>query len=167
MAKQIGHELPVLLGVSFGGIMCIEIARQIPTKVVIIISSIKNFHELPYWMRLAGKMRLNKILPMRSFKLIEPLENYNLGVESASEKKLVSDYRRNVNRQYSDWAINTILNWKNEWRPERLFHIHGVKDRIFPVKKIKADILVPNAGHLMVMNRSAPVNTAINKILSV
>lgn len=121
---------------------------------------------MPYWMRLAGKLRLNRILPMRSFKLIEPWENYNLGVESASEKKLVSTYRQNIDQQYSDWAINTILNWKNEWRPERLFHIHGDKDRIFPVKNVKPDVIIPNAGHLMVMNRSAPVNEAINKILS-
>src|SRR5688500_749331 len=68
MVVQIQHESPVLIGLSFGGIMCIEMARFIPAKLVIIISSIKNFREMPYWMRLSGKLRLNRLLPMRSFK---------------------------------------------------------------------------------------------------
>ncbi len=40
MAAQINEPNPVLMGLSFGGIMCIEIAKQIAVDKVILISSI-------------------------------------------------------------------------------------------------------------------------------
>ena len=166
LSCQIHHETPVLIGLSFGGMICIEIAKIIPVKMVILISSIKSVHELPYWMKLCGKLNLDKLFPMRSFRLIEPLENYNLGLETQSERDMVNHYRRNVNSIYSDWAINNILNWKNEWKPDHLFHIHGDRDRIFPIKKIKADHIIPTGGHFMIMNRAVLVNEIVSSILS-
>ncbi len=68
LIEQIHHVNPILIGLSFGGMMCIEIARQFPVEKIILISSIKSFQERPFWMKLSGKLRVNKIFPMRSFK---------------------------------------------------------------------------------------------------
>src|SRR5258707_139416 len=54
MAAPIHHPSPVLLGVSFGGMVAIEIAKQLPVKKTIIISSVKTLKEIPSWMRIAG-----------------------------------------------------------------------------------------------------------------
>lgn len=166
LTEQIHHDKPVLIGLSFGGMMCIEIAKLIPVQKIILISSIKSFHELPLWMRLSGKLKLDKILPLRPIKLIEPLQDYNLGIETIDEKELIHLYRKSINRQYSNWAINAILNWKNEHVPRNLFHIHGNKDRIFPLKKVKVDYIVNTGGHLMIMNRFNVVNEYINTVLN-
>jgi pimeloyl-ACP methyl ester carboxylesterase len=166
LSRQIHHEKPVLIGLSFGGMMSIEIAKIIPVQLVILISSIKSVHELPYWMRLCGKLYLDKLFPMRSFKLIEPLENYNLGVETQEERDMVNAYRKNINRTYSDWAINKVLNWNNECKPDNLINIHCYCDRILPIKKIKADHIIPNSGHFMIMNRAVLVNDLVKSILS-
>lgn len=165
LIDQIHHDTPILIGFSFGGIMCIEIARQIKTDFIIIISSIKSNAEMPLWMRLSGKLKLNRLLPMRSFKLIEPLEDYNLGVITREEKKMVSDYRKNIDPVYSDWAINAILNWKNTVAPKNLYHIHGDMDRIFSIKKIKPDYTIHSGGHMMILNKSDEVNDRIASIL--
>lgn len=167
LTRQIHHQNPILAGLSFGGMMCIEIAKHIETEKVILISTIKSFKEMPVWMRLSGKLRLNKIFPMRSFKLIEPLENYNLGLETKEEVEMVSFYRKNIDRNYSNWSINQILNWKNNWLPQNIFHIHGTKDRIFPIKKIKADHIINTGGHLMIMNRANEVHQCISTILNI
>lgn len=166
MSGQIHHATPILIGLSFGGMMCIEIAKQIPTKAVILISSIKTFLEMPGWMKLAGSLGIHHIFPLRSFKLIEPIENYNLGLETKEEKEMVESYRKNVDQNYTNWAIHVILTWKNVWKPEKLFHIHGKKDRIFPIRKIKADVIIPSGGHMMIMNRAEEVNKALKKILA-
>jgi pimeloyl-ACP methyl ester carboxylesterase len=166
LIEQITYDKPILIGLSFGGIMCIEIAKLLPVEKIILISSIKSFHEMPLWMRLSGKLKLNKILPMRPFRLIEPLENYNLGIETIEEKEMVHLYRKNINRRYSDWAINIILNWKNGQIPGNLFHIHGSNDRIFPLRKVNPHYIVNTGGHLMIMNRYKEVNEYINVILN-
>jgi pimeloyl-ACP methyl ester carboxylesterase len=165
MSEKIQHENPVLIGLSFGGIMSIEIAKIIKTHRVILISSVKSFHEIPLWMRLAGKSKLNKIFPLQSFRILEPVENYNLGIENNDELKLVREYRRNIGQQYTDWAIHQILHWKNEWQPQNLVHIHGGRDHIFPVKNSKADYIIPDGGHFMIMNRAEKVNAIIKELL--
>lgn len=165
LALQILHPGPVLVGLSFGGMISIEIAKIVPVKAVISISSIKSYHEMPLWMRIAGKLKLNKILPLRSTKLTEPLQNYNLGLETFEEKEIVKSYRKNINHQYTEWAIDIILNWTNVWQPEIIFLIHGDRDRIFPIKKIKSRIVIPTGGHMMILNRANLVNEAVLKIL--
>jgi pimeloyl-ACP methyl ester carboxylesterase len=165
LTEQIYHDNPILIGLSFGGMMCIEIAKLISIEKIILISSIKSFHEIPLWIKLSRKLRINKIFPMRSFRVTEPIENYNLGVESIEEKEMVHLYRKNISRQYTDWAVNIILNWKNDEVPRNLFHIHGTNDRIFPLKNVKPDYIVNTGGHLMIMNRFNVVNEYINTIL--
>jgi len=58
------------------------------------------------------------------------------------------------------------LNWKNKKAPENLYHIHGDRDRIFSIKKIKPDYTIHNGGHLMILNKSDEVNECISSILS-
>lgn len=165
LTEQINHENPILIGLSFGGIMCIEISRKIKTEFIIIISSIKSRNEMPFWMRVSGKLKLNKIFPMKSFILIEPIEDYNLGVRTKEEKEMVHEYRKNIDPVYSDWAINAILNWENNSPVKNLYHIHGDVDRIFSIKNIKADHIIEDGGHLMIMHKSDKVNECINSIL--
>jgi pimeloyl-ACP methyl ester carboxylesterase len=165
MSEIIRHDSPILLGVSFGGIMSIEIAKIIKTDNVIIISSIKSFREIPLWMKLSSKLNLDKIIPLRSFPLIEPIENYNLGLENKEELNLVHEYRKNIGQQYTNWSVNQILRWKNEWQPAKLVHIHGGKDRIFPIKNIKADYVIADGGHFIIMNRAEKINQILAGIL--
>ena len=165
MSEGIRRDDPILLGLSFGGIMSIEIAKLVSTGKIILISSIKTCREMPLWMRLAGKLKLDKAVPLKTFKLIEPIENYNLGIENKEELQLVQEYRINIGRQYTNWATHQIINWKNEWIPQNCIHIHGGRDHIFPIKNIKADYIIPDGGHFMIMNRFAKVNAIIDKIL--
>ena len=121
---------------------------------------------MPLWMKGAGKLKLNKIIPLRPYKILEPLENYNMGVTNAEEKEMVGRYRKNVEPLYLNWAINQILNWKNDWQPKHLFHIHGTADRIFPIKKIRPNYTVDGGGHFMIYNRAKQINESLQRIFN-
>lgn len=165
MANEIKDENPVLLGLSFGGMMSIEIAKIIPVEKIILISSIKDFHEMPLFMRIAGKLKLDKMIPLKPYKFLNTYQNYRLGVETEEQKIMVNDYRNSVNQQYLDWAIDVILNWKNEWTPENLVHIHGESDRIFPANKLKVDYSIPGAGHMMVISNAGDINKILKEVI--
>ncbi len=165
LSTQITSPNPILIGLSFGGIMCIEIAKLIAVEKIIVLSSIKTRSELPLWMKAAGRLYLNRIFPMRSFKLIEPLEDYNLGVETVEEVKMVHLYRRTIDRRYTEWAINSILHWNNRNTPSNLIHIHGDRDRIFSIKKVKPHHVIKNGGHFMVMNKATEINIILKTIV--
>jgi pimeloyl-ACP methyl ester carboxylesterase len=166
MRKGITEENPILMGLSFGGMISTEIAKQIPVSKIIIISSIKSSKELPFWMKTVAALKLNKIVPLKSTRLTQPIQNKMLGIQSEEEKSLVASLRREVDLPYTNWAVNQAINWKNDWQHPNIYHIHGDNDNMFPIKNIKADYTIKNGGHFMIMNRAAEVSDCINRILS-
>ena len=48
LLNQIKSDKPTLIGLSFGGLIAIEVAKQIQTETVIIISSAKTKSEIPF-----------------------------------------------------------------------------------------------------------------------
>ncbi len=174
MLASIHEPNPILMGLSFGGMMCVEIAKLMPVKHIIIISSIKTNIELPLWMKVCGILKLNKIIPVKQYKLLQPLQNKRLGVTNSQEKKLANYYRSIINQQYLQWAVQQILNWQNKIIPTSITHIHGDKDKMFPIKNMQVNIEIKNGGHFMIMNKANEVSKAIvnalnkysNKLLS-
>jgi hypothetical protein len=63
------------------------------------------------------------------------------------------------------WAIGEIMRWSNPAQFEGIIHIHGKRDRIFPVRNIKNFIAVENAGHLMIVNRAGEITALIEREL--
>ncbi len=165
MRLEIQEQDPILMGLSFGGMLCTEIAKQIPVQKIIIISSIKSSKELPLWMKAVAKLRINKLVPMRSSKLTQPIQNRMLGVKSEEEKTLVASLRREAELPYTNWAVHQAINWKNEWKHPNIFHIHGDADNMFPIKNLQPDYRISKGGHFMIMNRADEVSKCINAIL--
>jgi pimeloyl-ACP methyl ester carboxylesterase len=165
MGEKIQHPSPVLLGVSFGGMIAIEIAKQIPLAKLIIVSGIKTANELPRWMKLTGKFQLHKILPTRSYKITERYDNRRLGISNEEERKLVNAYREKMDPVYYNWAVHQVLNWKNNWYPEDIIHIHGDHDRIFPVKNLNPTHIIRGGSHIMMLNKAQEISQCINSVL--
>jgi pimeloyl-ACP methyl ester carboxylesterase len=165
MRVDIVDENPILMGLSFGGMICTEISKQIPVSKIILISSIKSSKELPFWMRTVATLKLNKIVPLKSSKLTQPIQNKMLGVQTAEEKNLVACFRKEVDLPYTNWAVNQAINWKNDWQHPNICHIHGDKDNMFPIKNLRANYIIKSGGHFMIMNRAAEVSDCINAAL--
>jgi hypothetical protein len=165
MAENIKNECPVLLGVSFGGMIGIEIAKQISVQKLFIVSSIKSASELPQWMKVAGALQLNKLLPVRSYKFTEKINNDRLGVSNNDEREMVRAYRKKADPVYLNWAIDQVVNWKNNWQPDNLVHIHGDKDMLFPIKKVYPTHIIKEGTHMMIYNRAEEISVFIEKEL--
>jgi pimeloyl-ACP methyl ester carboxylesterase len=158
MMEQVNPDHPVFLGVSFGGMMAIEMAKFCQEPKVILLSSIKSHKELPRWMKFSGRLRLDSLIPRKPWQGFYPVENHFLGTETKEDIGLANDFRGTIDPDYLRWAIHQVLNWQNEWLPPVLHHIHGSKDRMFPLSRISATQIVPQGGHFMVMNRAKEVS---------
>jgi pimeloyl-ACP methyl ester carboxylesterase len=171
LLEQVDEKEPVILGLSFGGMMAIEIAKLKTVSRIILISSIKTSSELPAWMSVAGKTNAYNLLPSRqmssikAFKALRPIQNYFLGAKSEEEKRIANEFRDNVDPVYLKWAIAQVLKWKNDSIPANLVHIHGSNDHIFPVKKIKDAHIVEGGGHFMVMDKPREIENIIKQQL--
>jgi pimeloyl-ACP methyl ester carboxylesterase len=165
IAVQIKHENPILIGLSFGGIMAVEVAKLIKVEKVILISSIKNRNELPKFYKFAGKFRLNKLIPAFLLKWPNLLSYWIFGLEAKEDKKLLSVILKETDSTFLIWAIDQIVNWKNDFLPDNIDHVHGTCDRILPNSLIENKIEIENGGHLMVLNKCNEVSAAIKSFV--
>ena len=167
-AKRISQSLtdsnPTLIGLSFGGMIAVEISKILQTKKIILIASAKTRNELPKIYQLAGKLKFNKIIPNSLFKNQNFFTNWFFGLETKSGKQLLKKILEDTNPNFLSWAINEILNWKNEVQPKDCFHIHGNKDRIIPIQNVKADFVIENGGHFMTVNKAEEIQLIIKQI---
>jgi pimeloyl-ACP methyl ester carboxylesterase len=156
--RESGQERPIVLGVSFGGMMAIEIAKFLPDPIVIIVSSIRDRHQLPRSIRMSGRLVGKSWAPPANHPWLAPLQDYFLGVENEDDARIARQYRGNVDPRFLRWAIRRIALWKNEWRPAAFYHLHGTKDRTFPIRLVEPTHRVEGGGHLMIHNRAAEIS---------
>ncbi len=162
---QITAPKPILIGLSFGGIIAIQVAKKIRTEKVIIISSVKNRSEIPWYYKMAGKLRLHRLLPPALLKMSNSLTNRMFGADSAADKTLLKAILQDTDPILLRWAINTIVTWANTTTLPNLTHIHGTADMILPYKFVKCDYSINAGGHLMVLNKAEEMSAILQTIL--
>jgi pimeloyl-ACP methyl ester carboxylesterase len=166
MAQNIPHENPVLIGVSFGGVLVQEIAKLIPVQKVIIISSVKSHNEFPTRFKIARSTKAYKLIPTQLLADIEKLVTYAYGDNIVAKRiKLYEKYLSVRDKNYLDWAIETILCWNQKEGAPSIVHIHGDADEVFPIKHIQNCIVVKGGTHIMILNKFKWLNENLPKLI--
>lgn len=166
ITQKIKHENPVLIGVSFGGVLVQEMAKIIQTNKVIIISSVKTNKEFPSRFKIARNTKAYKLIPTQLLADIEKLVKYAFGDNIVAKRlKLYEKYLSVRDKHYLDWAIETILCWKQEEINDAVIHIHGDEDEVFPIKHIRKCIVVKGGTHIMILNKFKWLNENLPKLI--
>ena len=166
MTEKITHQNPVLIGVSFGGILVQEMAKLINTRKVIIISSVKSNTEFPPRLKIARATKAYKLIPTHLLTDIEKLVNYAFGDNIVTKRlKLYERYLSVRDKKYLDWAIEKTLNWSQQKPNETVIHIHGDADEVFPIKYIQNCIVVKGGTHIMIINKFKWLNENLPKLI--
>ncbi|KIX22142.1 alpha/beta hydrolase [Flavobacterium sp. 316] len=166
MTKEIKHDNPVLIGVSFGGILVQEMSLLIPTKKTIIISSVKSNKEMPTRMKIAKKTLAYKLIPTSLLANVETLVKYAFGENIISSRlKLYEKYLNVRDKKYLDWAIESVILWSRVTPDKNIIHIHGDADEVFPIQNIKNTIQVKGGTHIMIINKYKWINENLPKII--
>jgi pimeloyl-ACP methyl ester carboxylesterase len=165
MVLEIKHDHPVLVGVSFGGILVQEMATFCNARKVIILSSVKTNLEFPRRMKIAKAIKLYKILPTSVVSHFETLAKISLGDKINQRLKLYEKYLSIRDKSYLDWALKSVLLWDREVADASVVHIHGDKDEVFPIKNITNAIVVKGGTHILVLNKYKWLNENLPKLI--
>lgn len=166
LTEQIKSDCPILVGLSFGGIIAVEIAKQINTKKVILISSTKNQQEVPFYFQIFRWLPIYRLLPAKIMLWFgQLLASWFFSLETLAERKLFRAILLDTNAKFMKWAIHQVVIWRNELIPSNIYHIHGRSDRIFPYKFVREDFSVEKGGHFMIMNQAEYISKLIQKIV--
>ncbi len=165
MCDKIEHPNPILLGVSFGGVMVQEMSKIIPCDKIVLISSIKNKYELPKRLRFVKRTKTYRLFPSRSIDSIENFIQFLFGKKSEKRIALYKDYLSVRDPLYLNWAIKQVLVWKQKETLANVIHIHGDSDPIFPIKHIKNCFSIKNGSHVMIVTKAKKINNILLKNL--
>lgn len=152
----------VLLGVSFGGLIAVEISKMIKPKLLLLISSVEVSSQLRLIYRVLGKTKILKIIPKRLFLPPKFLANYLFG---AKNKKLLNQIIRDTDLKFAKWAVNQLACWQNDEVLEDCIIISGTKDKLMPYYKTDRTVLIENGGHFMIVDKAKEISEIINKEL--
>lgn len=164
ISDKITTDNSILIGLSFGGMMLMEIAKIKKSKKIILIASAKTKNEIPQLYRILGKLKLHKIIPTQILKTTNSLMFWLFGISKKEDKQLLKNIISDTDIDFLKWAINEIVNWKNTQIPNNAIHIHGTKDRIIPLTNATYDYEIQNGGHLMTLNKSKEIEAILIKL---
>lgn len=167
LSKKITHKNPILFGVSFGGILVQEMSKFVSAKKIVVVSSVLHETEFPKRMKFAKMTKAYKLLPTKLFSDVEKLAKYALGETVSHRVDLYKKYLSVSDKRYLDWAIEQIVNWKQNLHIGNVVHIHGSHDRVFPIENIKGNVVkVKNGTHVMIINKYKWFNENLPQLLT-
>jgi pimeloyl-ACP methyl ester carboxylesterase len=164
ISAQIPYEKPILIGVSFGGMVATEISKVIPTEKVIVISSAGSHRAIPLYYKVIGLLGLQKLLPARVATRPGKLLCRILGIQSMEHRNLLSGILSKTDPVFLRRAVDMILKWRNDVLPKNFHHIHGTRDFLLPLR-VACHCTVPGGGHFMIVDRAKEVSQWLQQVI--
>lgn len=167
LSFQIDTSSPfILIGVSLGGMLSVEISEFLTPEKVIIISSAKSHNELP------RRYRFQKNIPIYDLVSGEMSKKGALFLQPIVEPdrdNMKDTFVAMLNDKDPDFLKKTIamiMEWDRVEYPDNIIHIHGNRDKTIPIRNVEYDYLVEKGSHMMVLTRGEEISTLILMILN-
>jgi len=165
MCEKVTHPNPVLVGVSFGGILVQEMSKIISCRKVIIISSVRSRKEFPIHMRITRKTKAYRFFPTQWVDNLEDFVAFVFGPAARKRMDLNKKYLSVRDPKYLKWSLEAFFNWEHKEPLPNVVHIHGTYDLVFPIFYLKDYIAVPKGTHVMIVLRARWFNRNLPKII--
>jgi len=175
MAEKLNEELAksgdgpengrplVLAGVSYGGMVSLEMAPHCGAAAVVLIASCRSGRAIPT--RLKFVQRLSQLVPVSIMgvgAILGPLLANEFGVFEPDQRRLFNEMFADSDPKFAKWAASSIMSWKPTEEPTvPVFHIHGDLDRLIPIDRVSPDHVIHDAGHLINVTHGDEVNRFI------
>jgi len=164
LAQKITGEQPIIMGLSFGGIVATEIGKIRPYKHIITLASVRCRREMPWYFKMCKQLPFHRLAPENQWNTTLPLLRWLFGVDAKNEA-LFSSISSDTNPKFAKWAIDSIVHWNQRDVLPNVSAIHGTKDKIFPARRLQNVNWIKNAGHLMTLTHPVEISTLITQLL--
>lgn len=163
---QIKEEKPVLIGLSFGGMVALEIAKMRKPELLFLISSARNHMDFNPKFRALMKSDILKLIPGSLFKKSNFMLEYLMGIQQTENKNIFAEIVADTDTSFLFWALNAMTKWENDVLPENMVEIHGTADRLIPFRQTAHMNAIKNGGHLMVLDKADSISSIVLSYLS-
>ncbi|ARS36249.1 alpha/beta hydrolase [Pontibacter actiniarum] len=165
LKEQVTDPDPILVGMSYGGLVAIELSKVLKPRKTILISSLATRHALPTIYRKLGKTKLHRWMPLKLMQSAVPLAPFFFGAHTKPEKLLLKGAIMYIDEKLLRWSLGQLLVWPQEEILPGLVQIHGTRDLVLPLHDRPDIIKVQGGEHLMVMHQADEISAILSKIL--
>lgn len=166
LAKPIEDaENPIVIGLSLGGMITAEMSTFVPHMKGVLISSIKHPQEKPALLKAGKYFPIQGLVTggmMKSMSWTWPMTQ---GRTRKQDIEFMMRMFRDQNNRFLRWATLAAPKWQPKGDLDKLSHIHGTADRMFPYKRIINPITVEGGTHMMVYTRGKEVTELLKQEL--
>jgi len=165
LRASIPETNPIIVGLSFGGMLVTEMAKADVNIKAVIVSSNKTASEFPFWLGLGKYFPVYKWVPSFFYNHCSIVTLWFLGAKGKEEKIVLRKIIADTDIHFTKWAIEAIMNWDNETIPPNIIHIHGTADKLLPYMFVKTDFTLTGSEHLMIMDKATEVSSILKRII--
>lgn len=171
LASTITHNGPLVVGgVSFGGMIALEMARHLPTKHIVLIASCRSPGAVRPLLRCAE--RCARPIPsavIASSMFLAPAVLGRGGGVPKSDRALLAEMVRDVSIPLLRWGARAVMEWPgcpNPGAPVR--HIHGDRDWVIPHTRLAPapDRIIRGGPHVLNLPHPRDVNAFLGETLA-
>lgn len=149
-----------IIGVSFGGLLAIELGKICRPKTIILVSSVSDSSQLPLHILKPGLSRLINLIPNALMRPPQFIMNFMFGaVDRSLLKKIIAD----TDPKFIKWALHKLLIWKSKASSSKYIRIHGDQDRLIPLRGSAK--LIKGGTHFMIVDKADEISDVINEHL--
>ncbi len=154
----------ILVGISFGGMVALEMAAWVRPKTVLLIGSCLHPSSVPWALRFLGSFQGWPHLAKALARLFPYGRGWFLGVNKGVQLDLLMNMFRESPDDFLTWTVNAIRGWKGfDGKFSPVWQIHGRRDRLIPFHNVKPDEVIGDGGHTIILTHPAEVNSFIGK----
>jgi len=154
----------ILVGVSFGGMVALEMAKWVKPKAVLLVGSCRTPVSVPLILRVMGSYPGWPIIAKSLAKTFPFGRGWFLGVEKRDQLDLLMDMFLKTPNSFLRWTVNAIRGWDGvELNVAPTYHIHGSRDRLIPCRNVKPDFVIEGGGHTIILTHPREIKEFIEK----
>jgi hypothetical protein len=120
---------------------------------------------LPWYFKIGGRLRLHKTGINTLLLKNDRILFWFFGTKSNKLQQYLKEMIAQTSSTYLTWAMHAITHWKHNDKPECVIHIHGTKDKLFPLHYCHADIVIQRGSHFMIVTHAGQISKEIGHIL--
>ena len=167
MAQAVDPGKPCYVGgMSFGGMVALEMSRHLDCRGCFLISSIRSREELPVWAKILAPGAW--LLPPRSDLIGAAAGTLLLWTVARLFPPRWQQFCVHLGKMRAPilpWACRAVVAWRPSPVTCPVHQIHGDRDPILPHHQTRPDQIVPRAGHLLPLTHPYVVSNFLRHTL--
>lgn len=167
---ELGTRPAVLGGVSFGGMLSLEMARRYGALGVVLIGSCREQRSVSKVLKVCERLsRATPDVVLDKGRALAPIFLGRGGVIPREHRGALVTMAKELPVDFLRWAARAVVEWDGCSDAELgpgvpVHHIHGTRDWVMPIARVRPTQIIQGGAHVLNMSHPDEVNALLARV---